>query len=67
MDLIVFLRLKARGEVAELVEGARLLSGYTGLNLYRGFKSLPLRQRQIITPSYCESNPAFCVVSGRKF
>ena len=33
------------GEVSESVEGARLLSEYTGLNLYRGFKSLPLRQK----------------------
>lgn len=32
------------GEVSESAEGARLLSEYTGLNLYRGFKSLPLRQ-----------------------
>ena len=32
------------GEVSELAEGARLLSEYTGLNLYREFKSLPLRQ-----------------------
>lgn len=31
------------GEVSESAEGARLLSEYTGLNLYRGFKSLPLR------------------------
>ena len=31
------------GEVSEPAEGARLLSEYTGLNLYRGFKSLPLR------------------------
>ena len=27
-----------------MVEGARLLSEYTGLNWYRGFKSLSLRQ-----------------------
>ena len=33
------------GEVSESAEGARLLSEYTGLNLYRGFKSLPLRQK----------------------
>lgn len=35
------------GEVSESAEGARLLSEYTGLNLYRGFKSLPLRQISI--------------------
>lgn len=34
------------GEVSESAEGARLLSEYTGLNLYRGFKSLPLRQQE---------------------
>ena len=34
------------GEVSESAEGARLLSEYTGLNLYRGFKSLPLRQQK---------------------
>ena len=34
----------ACGEVSESAEGARLLSEYTGLNLYREFKSLPLRQ-----------------------
>lgn len=33
------------GEVSESAEGARLLSEYTGLNLYRGFKSLPLRHQ----------------------
>ena len=33
------------GEVSESAEGARLLSEYTGLNLYRGFKYLPLRQK----------------------
>ncbi len=33
------------GELAESVEGARLLSEYTGQNLYRGFESLALRQR----------------------
>ena len=32
------------GELAELAEGARLLSEYMGINLYRGFKSLTLRQ-----------------------
>ena len=32
-----------RGEVSESAEGARLLSEYTGINLYQGFKSLPLR------------------------
>jgi hypothetical protein len=32
------------GELAELAEGARLLSEYMGLNLYRGFESLTLRQ-----------------------
>ncbi len=32
-----------RGEMAELAEGGRLLSDYTGLNLYRGFESLSLR------------------------
>jgi hypothetical protein len=31
------------GEVAELAEGNRLLSGCRGLNLYPGFESLPLR------------------------
>ena len=31
------------GEMSELAEGARLLSEYTGLNLYRGFNSLSLR------------------------
>ena len=36
----------ALGEVSESAEGARLLSEYTGLNLYRGFKSLPLRQQE---------------------
>ena len=42
------------GEVSESAEGARLLSEYTGLNLYRGFKSLPLRQqetRQLVIPT----------------
>ena len=33
------------GELAESVEGARLLSEYTGQNLYRGFESLALRQK----------------------
>ena len=33
------------GEVSESAEGARLLSEYTGLNLYPGFESLPLRQK----------------------
>lgn len=32
-----------RGVVSESAEGARLLSEYTGINLYQGFKSLPLR------------------------
>ena len=32
-----------KGEMSEPAEGARLLSEYTGLNLYRGFKSLSLR------------------------
>jgi hypothetical protein len=31
------------GEMAESAEGGRLLSDYTGLNLYRGFESLSLR------------------------
>ena len=31
------------GEMTELAEGARLLSECTGLNSYRGFKSLSLR------------------------
>ena len=31
------------GEMSESAEGARLLSEYTGINLYRGFKSLSLR------------------------
>ena len=35
---------RIHGEMAELVEGAPLLREYTGLNLYRGFESLPLRQ-----------------------
>ena len=35
-----------RGEVSESAEGARLLSEYTGINLYQGFKSLPLRHRE---------------------
>ena len=35
------------GEVSEPAEGARLLSEYTGLNLYRGFKSLPLRHLDV--------------------
>lgn len=30
--------------MSESAEGARLLSEYTGLNLYREFKSLSLRQ-----------------------
>ena len=37
--------LSGCGEVSESAEGARLLSEYTGLNLYRGFKSLPLRHQ----------------------
>ena len=35
---------KMFGELAESVEGARLLSEYAGYNLYRGFESLALRQ-----------------------
>ena len=35
------------GELAESVEGARLLSEYTGQNLYRGFESLALRQKKM--------------------
>ena len=42
IDYIVFVH--CFGEMTELAEGARLLSEYTGLNLYRGFKSLSLRQ-----------------------
>ncbi len=34
-----------RGELAESVEGARLLSEYTVLKLYRGFESLALRHK----------------------
>lgn len=41
-----------RGEVSEPAEGARLLSEYTGLNLYREFKSLPHRQNLRKPPSY---------------
>lgn len=44
------MRAPMRGEVSEPAEGARLLSEYTGLNLYREFKSLPLRQN-FIQPS----------------
>ena len=36
------------GELAESVEGARLLSEYTGQNLYRGFESLALRHCALI-------------------
>ncbi len=32
--------------MSESAEGARLLSEYTGINLYRGFKSLSLRHRE---------------------
>ncbi len=38
-------RHSPRGEMSEPAEGARLLSEYTSLNLYRGFKSLSLRQK----------------------
>ena len=37
------------GELAESVEGARLLSEYTGQNLYRGFESLALRHTFVLT------------------
>ena len=54
-----FLKLPTRGcvvtacgEVSEPAEGARLLSEYTGLNLYRGFKSLPLRHLLIKSAAY---------------
>ena len=36
------------GELAELAEGARLLSEYMGINLYRGFESLTLRQLYLV-------------------
>ena len=39
MDFVV----EELGEMAEPVEGARLLSEYMGLNLYRGFESRSLR------------------------
>lgn len=42
----------ACGEVSEPAEGARLLSEYTGLNLYRGFKSLPLRHLIVKSAAY---------------
>ena len=41
------------GEMSESAEGARLLSEYTSLNLYRGFKSLSLRHQ--------ESNSSLCM------
>ena len=46
------------GEVSESAEGARLLSEYTGLNLYRGFKSLPLRQFSVY-PGSAQSKKFF--------
>ncbi|MDK2879476.1 MAG: hypothetical protein PWR06_2192, partial [Thermoanaerobacteraceae bacterium] len=37
-----------RGEMAELVEGARLEIAYTDKNPYRGFESLSLRHFYIL-------------------
>ncbi len=47
------------GEVSESAEGARLLSEYTGLNLYRGFKSLPLRHEKRTKRSILRNGPLF--------
>lgn len=41
------LSICVNGEMSESAEGARLLSEYTSLNLYRGFKSLSLRHLEI--------------------
>ena len=48
------------GEVSESAEGARLLSEYTGLNLYRGFKSLPLRHLKRTERFILKNGPLFC-------
>ena len=47
------LSICVNGEMSESAEGARLLSEYTSLNLYRGFKSLSLRHQ--------ESNSSLCM------
>lgn len=52
------MRARMRGEVSEPAEGARLLSEYTGLNLYREFKSLPLRQN-LFRPGSEQSKKTF--------
>ena len=59
------------GEVSESAEGARLLSEYTGLNLYRGFKSLPLRQQEtrqlVLTDCLFSYLPADTPTADRAF
>ena len=47
------------GEMSELAEGARLLSEYTGLNLYRGFNSLSLRQIYVSCSFKKAQNPIY--------
>lgn len=44
--------------MSEPAEGARLLSEYTGLNLYREFKSLPLRHIANKTAKLSDDNLA---------
>ncbi|SCM73178.1 hypothetical protein KL86DES1_21104 [uncultured Desulfovibrio sp.] len=44
--------------MSESAEGARLLSEYTGLNLYREFKSLPLRHIASKTAKLSDDNLA---------
>ena len=50
--------------MSELAEGARLLSEYTGLNLYRGFNSLSLRHSKRKAGF---SEPAFLCLLAWKF
>ena len=59
LDLTISLQRAERfGEVAESAEGGGLLNRYRGLNLYRGFESLPLRQL-VVPPLWRDcANPA---------